>query len=86
MKSLKNGTSTLQVEVSNISPFGFWLLMDDTEYFLPFKSFPWFKQARISDIVAVERLSETHLYWSKLDIDLTLDMIQSPEKYPLVSA
>ncbi len=86
MKSLKNGISTLNVEVSNISPFGFWLLMDDAEYFVPFKSFPWFKQARISDIVAVERLSETHLYWSKLDVDLTLDMIQSPEKYPLVSA
>jgi len=85
MKSFITGTSTLDVEVTNISQFGFWLLIDDTEYFLPFKSFPWFEEVRITDISNVERLSETHLYWSKLDVDLTLDMIQFPENYPLVS-
>jgi hypothetical protein len=85
MKSLKAGTTILEVEVTNISRLGFWIIIDDTEYFLPFKSFPWFEQARISDISDVERLSETHLYWNKLDIDLTLDMIQSPGNYPLIS-
>ncbi len=85
MKSLKVGTTILEVEVTNISQYGFWIMVDEKEYFLPFQSFPWFKDARISDISEIERLSKTHLYWSKLDVDLTLDMIQSPENYPLTS-
>ncbi len=60
-------------------------MLDEKEYFLPFKYFPWFKSARITDISEVERFSDNHLYWKNLDIDLTLDMIESPENYPLVS-
>lgn len=85
MKSSANGNNILVVEVTNISPHGFWLFVEEKEYFLPFRYFPWFKDARISDISEVERLSESHLYWKNLDIDLTLDMIESPENYPLVS-
>ncbi len=85
MKSLKAGEIILEVEVTNISQFGFWLMIDEVEYFLPYQSFPWFKDARISDVSNIERLFENHLYWKNLDIDLTLDMIKSPDDYPLVS-
>ena len=84
MKSMKVGESILDIEVTNISQYGFWILIDEKEYFLPFKSFPWFENARISDLSAIERLSESHLYWKNLDVDLTLDMIKSPENYPLI--
>lgn len=30
----------LNLEVTNISEHGFWLFIDDKEYFLPFKQFP----------------------------------------------
>ncbi len=85
MKSKKAGEPILDIEVTNISEHGFWVMLDEKEYFLPFKYFPWFKNARITEILEVERLSDKHLYWKKLDIDLTLDMIESPENYPLVS-
>jgi hypothetical protein len=85
MKSMKVGEIILEVEVTNISPNGFWIMVDEKEYFLPFKSFPWFENARISDISLVERLTDTHLYWKNLDIDLTLDIIIDPANYPLVS-
>jgi hypothetical protein len=32
--------SSLEVEVTNISPHGFWLLLDGRELFLPFADFP----------------------------------------------
>ena len=85
MKSKKAGETILDPEVTNISEHGFWIIVDEKEYFLPFESFPWFKDARISDITEVQRLSEKHLYWKKLDVDLTIDIIESPENYPLIS-
>jgi hypothetical protein len=43
MKSTGRGSSTLGVEVTNISKNGLWLLVGDTEHFLPFEEFPWFR-------------------------------------------
>jgi hypothetical protein len=79
------GKNTLEIEVTNISAHGFWLLLGEKEIFLPFNDFPWFKDARISEISDVSLLNEEHLYWEKLDIDLTLNMIQNPQKYPLIA-
>lgn len=84
MKSMKPGTTTSNIEVTNISIHGFWILVYEKEYFLPFTSFPWFKQAKIDELVDVELVSENHVYWPSLDIDLTLDIIENPDKYPLV--
>lgn len=85
MKSEIAGKNTLEVEVTNISVHGFWLLLGENEFFLPFNDFPWFKDARISEISDVSLLNDQHLFWEKLDIDLTLNMIQNPQNYPLIS-
>jgi len=85
MKSETVGKNISEVEVTNISSHGFWLLIGEKEYFLPFKDFPWFKDARISEISNVSLMNGQHLFWEKLDIDLTLNIIQNPEKYPLIS-
>jgi len=57
--------------------------VDGKEHFLPFDEFPWFADASVRSIGKVERQSSDHLYWPDLDIDLTLDMIDYPHKYPL---
>jgi hypothetical protein len=85
MKSGKLGEPTSPAEVTNISPHGLWLLADDEELFLPFDKFPWFHNARLSAILNVERPQAEHFYWPELDIDLTLDSIRYPERYPLIS-
>jgi hypothetical protein len=77
------GTSTSAAEVTNISKHGFWLLLDDRELFLPFKTFPWFKAAPVGAITHVERPQPHHLYWPDLDVDLSVDSIEHPERYPL---
>ena len=53
------------------------------EYFLPFQIYPWFKEAKISDIQNVCLHNEHHLNWPSLDIDLEIESIQSPDKYPM---
>jgi hypothetical protein len=45
----------------------------------------WFKDAAVGKILNVELPSEQHLYWPELDIDLEIDSILHPERYPLVS-
>lgn len=85
MKSQPHGDNTSTLEVTNISKHGFWIMIREQEMFLPFDRFPWFRDAPVGKIVNVERPSEQHLYWPELDIDLEIDMILNPERYPLVS-
>ena len=82
MKSLKNGKN-ISVSVENITPFGIWLLVKGKEYFLKYKDCPWFKNQTIKSIQNVKLLHGFHLYWPKLDVDLEIDNLENPEKYPL---
>jgi hypothetical protein len=84
MKSSVRGKSTSHVEVLNISPHGIWILVKDREYFLPYDEYPWFTKAKIAEIQKVELLHGSHLHWPDLDLDLELESIQSPERYPLI--
>ena len=72
-------------EVTNVSPHGFWLFVGERELFVPFKEFPWFREASVREITNVQLPSPHHLYWPDLDIDLAVESIEHPEKYPLVS-
>jgi hypothetical protein len=59
--------------------------LDGRELFVPFKKFPWFQDARIREILLVERPSPHHLRWPDLDIDLAVESIEFPDRFPLVS-
>lgn len=83
MKSVAPGTTTSDVEVTNISKHGFWILLDDRELFLPFEEFPWFRSAPVGAILKVERPHAHHVHWPDLDVDLAVESIEHPEKYPL---
>lgn len=85
MKSATLGRSISPVEVTNVSPHGFWLLVGEQELFVSFRDFPWFKDASIRHISHVELPSAHHLHWPDLDIDLAVDSLVHPERYPLVS-
>jgi hypothetical protein len=80
------GANTFQTEVLGISKHGFWLLLDEKEeLFVSFSHFPWFQKARVEQIFEIERPQAHHLYWSDLDIDLDVESIRHPDKFPLVS-
>jgi len=85
MRSAQRGKRTLEVEVTNVSQHGLWLLLGDRELFLPFDKFPWFRDAPIAKLVRVQLPSLNHLYWPDLDVDLAVESIEHPERFPLVS-
>lgn len=77
------GTTTLGAEVTNVSGHCVWILIDDEELALPYSEFPWFMAATIQQILNVLRLSADHLYWPDLDIDLSVESLRHPERFPL---
>ena len=85
MKSEIIGSGTSAAEVLNVSPHGFWLWVAGQAHFLAFEQFPWFRKATLSQLFAMELHHGEHLYWPELDVDLDLDRIVHPEKYPLIA-
>ena len=63
---MRTHSSTSDVEVTNVSRHGIWLLCRDRELFLSFEDFPWFKDAPIAQILHMEEPSPNHYYWSDL--------------------
>ena len=45
MKSALHGMTISAVDVSRVSPDGFWLRVEDRDLFVAFKQFPWFENA-----------------------------------------
>ncbi|NKB60899.1 MAG: DUF2442 domain-containing protein [Gammaproteobacteria bacterium] len=81
--ALAHGDGTFEVEVSNISSHGIWLLVRDKELFISYDDFPWFKEQPVQSIIKVEEQSSGHFHWPELDIDLTEEIIEHPERFPL---
>ena len=82
MKLAKPGAG-ISVSVENITPFGIWLYTKEKEYFLSYEAYPYFKNQTLGSILNVEFRHGFHLYWPDLDIDLEIDNLEHPEKYPL---
>jgi hypothetical protein len=79
-----SGKNISKIEITNISSNGIWLFFKDKEYFLPYSKFPWFQKATIEKIFKVETILDKYIHWSELDIDLSIDIIENSDKYPLV--
>ncbi len=79
------GTATLEAEVTNISAHGFWVLLGTEELAVPYAQFPWFRDATVEQITTVQRPTENHLYWPRLDVDLAVESLRNPDAFPLVS-
>jgi hypothetical protein len=83
MSSQPHGKGTSGIEVTNISAHGIWVLAHGEELFLPYDKFPWFKQGRVEAVLNVEEQAPGHYYWPDLDVDLGVDSMRDPDRYPL---
>ena len=79
------GKTTSDVEVTNISNRALSLLCRSKQMFLSYEQFPWFLNQPVKAILNVEEVSPSHFYWPDIDIDLTEEIIDHPERYPLLA-
>jgi hypothetical protein len=85
-KSSAHGARTsADPEVLGLTPRALWLLVGERELMLDFETFPWFARATIEEVCDVVLRAGKHLHWPKLDVDLHVDSIEHPERFPLVS-
>ncbi|MFZ4740564.1 MAG: DUF2442 domain-containing protein [Bacteroidales bacterium] len=84
MKSKNTGINTLINSITNIAPYGFWMLCNEKEYFISFTDYPAFKKASVDSIFNVVQLSPKQFYWADIDVDIELDALENPQNYTLV--
>jgi uncharacterized protein DUF2442 len=84
MTSRVRGRAIPDVEVTNVSGEGFWIFLDDRERFLSFGDFPWFRDASIATLCNIERPGPGHLHWPDLEVDLTIESLDHPERFASV--
>ena len=88
MPSLKTGKRTSKrreqvVSVENITRWGIWLYVKGVEYYLDYENYPWFRKATLSAVQNVRLERGSYLRWPDLDVDLELDCLRDPDRYPL---
>ena len=79
-----NGTNT-SVKVVAVVSNGVIIEAYGNVYFLPYHSNPWFERATIADIFNIEPVGRVGIRWGALDVDLAIDSLTHPEKYPLLA-
>jgi len=69
-------------EITSIEHNGFWILIEDAEYFVPFEKYPDFRTAAVDAIFNFE-YEFGALHWPDLDVDIEIEALKHPEHYPL---
>lgn len=82
--SVRGASTSPKVEVLALTPHALWLSVGEREYMLDYARFPWFRRASMEQVSHVD-LRFDHLYWPDLDVDLHLDSISEPERFPLMA-
>ena len=82
--SLKNNTASTLVDVLMINDKGLMLSVLGQDYFLSYNRVPWMKDATINEVLNVRMSGQNAIEWPKLDVDLEVDSLRHPERYPLL--
>lgn len=78
------GKNTLKSEITSILKNGFFLLVRDREFFVPFSNYPAFHDATVDQIHKFKEVSPGFFHWPELDIDIELEALEFPERFPLM--
>jgi hypothetical protein len=73
------------VKVHAITPSGILIEVKEGEFFLPNSRNPWFVNAPVADIFRVRMCGDDGIRWDSLDVDLEIESLLHPEKYPLIA-
>ena len=83
MTSNTNMQST-SVSVLMINDKGLMLSVLGNDYFVSYNRLPWMRDARVSDVLNVRMSGRSAIEWPDLDVDLEIESLRHPERYPLI--
>ena len=80
----KNNTSSTSADVLMINDRGIMLSVQGQDYFLSYNRVPWMRDATINEVLDVHMCGQNAIEWPKLEVDLEIDSLRHPERYPLL--
>ena len=83
MNSSRNTYDTL-VNVLMINSQGIMLNVGGNDYFVSYNRLPWMKDATVKSVLNVQMAGKNAREGPDLDVDLEIDSLKHPERYPLV--
>ena len=81
---LENNTNAISASVLMINNQGIMISVAGNDYFLSYNRVPWLKDATVRNILNIKMLGKNAVEWPDLDIDLEVDSLKHPERYPLI--
>ena len=82
--TLKNNINSTSADVLMINDRGLMLSVQGQDYFLSYNRVPWMKDATINEVLDVRMSGKNAIEWPKLDVDLEVESLKHPERYPLL--
>ena len=82
--NLNASLQNTSVSVLMINAQGIMLSVLGNDYFISYNRMPWLKDARISDVLNVQMSGRSAIEWKNLNIDLEIESLKHPERYPLI--
>ena len=82
--TLKSNSQDTSVSVLMINDKGIMLSVKGNDYFISYNRMPWIKNASITDALNVQMSGRNAIEWPTLNIDLEIDSLKHPKRYPLI--
>lgn len=82
--TLNASSQNTSVNVLMINAQGIMLSVLGNDYFVSYNRMPWLRDARISDVLNVRMCGHSAIEWEALGVDLEIESLKHPERYPLV--
>ena len=76
--------NAISASVLMINNQGVIISVEGNDYFLSYNRVPWLKDATVRNILNIKMSGKNAIEWPDLDIDLEIDSLKHPERYPLV--
>ncbi len=67
-----------------INSQGIMISVCGQDYFLSYNRIPWMRDASIKSVLNIQMSGRNSIEWPDLDVDLEIDSLRHPERYPLL--
>ncbi len=67
-----------------INAQGMFLSVKGQDYFVSYDRIPWLRTAPVWSALNVQLSGRDSIEWPDLDVDLEIDSLRYPERYPIV--
>ena len=80
----KSNTNSTSVDVLMINEKGVMISVMGQDFFLSYNRVPWMRDATINEVLDVRMNGKNAIEWPKLEVDLEVESLRHPERYPLL--